>query len=235
MYASPEMAQTALSGAAERGLERHMLVWLSEPGWLAVLRAAQPRHRAALTLWQGQDWPAVVRRFDLDARPDEVCLGLPLPPDQDTGEKVRIALRAQAMEISRTSPAVELRSALRCAGPWREALAALEREAEHLHLRIYGSMAMQALTGLLYLTPASDIDILFHPRSQEELHDGVALLSRHAAHAPLDGEIVFPGGQAVSWKEWRMAMDNPAKVIVKELHAVRLADTASLLATLEAR
>lgn len=233
MSALPESAQPAQSPL--RGLERHTLVWLSEQGWQAVLRAAQPQHRAALTLWQGQDWPAVVRRFDIDAPPDDVCLGLPLPPDEDTGEKVRISLRAQTVDISRTSPAVELRAALRSAGPWREALTALERETAHLHLRIYGSMAMQSLTGLLYLTPSSDIDILFHPRSREELHDGVALLSRHATHVPLDGEIVFPGGQAVSWKEWRMAMDNPARVIVKELHAVRLVDTASLLATLEDR
>lgn len=233
MYTLPESEQMAQPGAAARGLERHMLAWLTEPGWQAVARAAQPQHKAALTLWQGQDWPAVVRRFDIDAQPDEVCLGLPLPPDEGTGEKVRIALRAPALDISRTSPAVELRSALRCAGPWREALTALERDTGHLHLRIYGSMAMQALTGLLYLTPASDIDILFHPRSREELHGGVALLSRHAAHLPLDGEIVFPGGQAVSWKEWRAAMENPARVIVKELHAVRLADTASLLAALE--
>lgn len=221
------------TGTAVRGLERHMLAWLSGQGWLAALRAAQPQHRAALTLWQGQDWPAVVRRFDVGVQPDEVCLGLPLPPDEATGEKVRISLRAPASEISRTSAAVQLRSALRSAGPWREALTALERDAQHLHLRIYGSMAMQALTGLLYLTPASDIDILFHPRSRRQLADGVALLSRHSAHLPLDGEIVFPGGLAVSWKEWQMAMTNPARVIVKELHAVRLMDTASLLATLE--
>ncbi|WP_229219196.1 malonate decarboxylase holo-[acyl-carrier-protein] synthase [Duganella sp. BJB1802] len=231
MSALPEPARTMQ--AAGRGLERHMLVWLSEAGWQEVMRVAEPRHKAALTLWQGQDWPAVVRRVDIDAPPDEICLGLPLPPDEDTGEKVRISLRAQTAEISRTSPAVELRAALRSAGSWRESLTALESETAHLHLRIYGSMAMQALTGLLYLTPTSDIDILFHPRSREELHDGVALLSRHATHVPLDGEIVFPGGQAVSWKEWRTAMDNPARVIVKELHGVRLVDTASLLATLE--
>jgi|SRR5471032_1329886 len=235
MYTLPESEQMVQPGAAARGLERHTLVWLTELGWQTVMRSAQPQHRAALTLWQGQDWPAVVRRFDIGAQSDEVCLGLPLPPDDDTGEKVRISLRAQVQEISRTSPAVELRSALRCSGPWREALATLERETEHLHLRIYGSMAMQALTGLLYLTPTSDIDILFRPRSREELHDGVALLTRHAAHFPLDGEIVFPGGHAVSWKEWRMAMENPARVIVKELHAVRLIDTKSLLATLESR
>ena len=210
-----------------------MLCWLSEDGWRDVLRAAQPEHRAALKLWQDQDWPAVVRRLDVGAQPDEVCLGLPLPPDEDTGEKIRIALRVRAAHIDRTSRAVELQAAIRSSGPWREALTAMERDARTMDLRVYGSLAMQSLTGLLYLSPASDIDILFHPRSRCQLVEGLAHLSRHAAHLPLDGEIVFPGGQAVSWKEWRMAMTHPAKVMVKQLHSVRLSDTGPLLATLE--
>ncbi|MES2351073.1 MAG: malonate decarboxylase holo-[acyl-carrier-protein] synthase [Pseudomonadota bacterium] len=233
MYAPPESESLALATAASQGLERHMLCWLCEDGWREVLRAAQPQHRIALKLWQDQNWPAVVRRLDIGAQPDEVCLGLPLPPDEDTGEKVRIALRVQAAHIARMSPAVQLQAAIRSSGPWKQALTAMERDAEALDLRVYGSLAMQALTGLLYLSPTSDIDILFHPRGRRQLTEGVALLSRHAAHLPLDGEIVFPGGQAVSWKEWHMAMAHPAKVMVKQLHSVRLADTGSLLATLE--
>jgi phosphoribosyl-dephospho-CoA transferase len=217
----------------EASLERHMLCWLSEDGWRDVLQAAQPQHRVALKLWQDQDWPAVARRLDGDARQDEVCLGVPLPPDEDTGEKVRIALRVNAAHISRTSPAVQLQAAIRSSGPWKEALTALELDARGLDLRLYGSLAMQALTGLLYLSPTSDVDLLFHPRGRRQLATGVALLWQYSAYLPLDGEIVFPGGQAVSWKEWRLAMTYPAKVIVKQLHSVRLADTESLLATLE--
>jgi phosphoribosyl-dephospho-CoA transferase len=210
-----------------------MLVWLEEDGWRAVQHAARKEHRPALKLWEGQDWPAVVRRMDIGTQDDEICLGLPLPPDEDSGEKVRISLRAHVGHISKAAPAVDLRAALRSSGPWRERLTALEQDAAGMGLRVYGSLAMQALTGLLYVSPASDVDVLFHPTSRKQLDDGVALLSRHAAQLPLDGEIVFPGGQAVSWKEWRMAMAHPAKVIVKELLSVRLADTASLLATLE--
>jgi phosphoribosyl-dephospho-CoA transferase len=238
MYA-PHDAKTlayasAPSAVVARGFERHMLVWLDEQGWHAVQRAASKEHKPALKLWEGQDWPAVVRRLDIGAQPDEICLGLPLPPDEDTGDKVRISLRAHVGHISKAAPAVELRSALRSSGPWREALSVLAQDAAGLNLRVYGSLAMQALTGLLYVSSTSDVDVLFHPTSQRQLADGVALLSQHEAHLPLDGEIIFPGGQAVSWKEWRMAIAHPAKVIVKELHTVRLADTASLLATLEA-
>ncbi len=234
MYTPPEKAGKASTAAGVVGLERHMLVWLEDAGWDAAQTAIEPQHKAAFRLWQSQSWPVVARRADADAAPDQICLGLPLPPDEDTGEKVRISLRAHAAHIKKATSAIELAAVLRSSlSPFSAPLAALELDAAGMRLRVYGSLAMEALTGLPYVSPTSDVDILFHPTSRRQLEDGVALLSRHAAALPLDGEIVFPGGAAVSWKEWRMAIANPAKVIVKELHAARLADTASLLALLE--
>ena len=234
MYAPPDVDSSATPPLDVGGFERHMLVWLETAGWDAALATTEPQHHAAFKLWKAQDWPVIVRRTDADATPDQICLGLPLPPDEDTGEKVRIALCAHVGHISKAAPAIALAAALRSAeGPQRAHLAALEREAAAMRLRVYGSMAMQALTDMPYLTPTSDVDILFHPTSRRQLEDGLALMIRHAASLPLDGEIVFPGGAAVSWKEWRMALANPARVIVKELHAVRLASTASLLDLLE--
>lgn len=214
-------------------LERHSLVWLTAAGWQAAIAAARPEHAAALAQWQSNDWPAIVRRFDAaaDAAASDICLGVPLPPDA-AGVKVRIALRVPSSHIARTSAALELRSALMAAGPWRDELAALSAAVPTL--RVFGSLAMQTLTGLQYLSPSSDVDLLFHPASCRQLETVIALLARHSEHLPLDGEVVFPGGAAVSWKEWQAAITHPAKVLVKELRAVRLADTASLLATLEA-
>ena len=37
------------------------------------------------------------------------------------------------------------------------------------------------------------------------LDAALALLGKHAQRLPLDGEIVFPGGRAVAWKEWAAA------------------------------
>lgn len=214
-------------------LERHSLVWLTAAGWEAAIAAARPEHAAALAQWQSNDWPAIVRRFDAaaDAAASDICLGVPLPPDA-AGVKVRIALRVPSSHIARTSAALELRSALMAAGPWRDELAALSAAVPTL--RVFGSLAMQTLTGLQYLSPSSDVDLLFHPASRRQLETVIALLARYSEHLPLDGEVVFPGGAAVSWKEWQAAITHPAKVLVKELRAVRLADTASLLATLEA-
>jgi phosphoribosyl-dephospho-CoA transferase len=214
-------------------VERHTLAWLSAAGWQSVQASAQ-QHEVALSQWQRHNWPVVVRRAEPDTTTDEICLGLPLPPERD-GAKLRLALRARKEHLARTSDAIELKSALPFSGAWHESLSVLCHEAEPLNLRVFGSLAMQALTGLQYVSPTSDIDVLFHPASRQALDDGVALLSRHTKLLPLDGEIVFPGGAAVSWKEWEMAIKHPAKVMVKELHSVRLADTASLLATLAAQ
>lgn len=215
-------------------MQRHMLVWLDAAGWTAAQATDEPQHKAVFRLWQMQSWPVIVRRADADAAPDEICLGLPLPPDEDSGQKVRISLRAHTSHIRKASPAMALARVLRASpSTWRAQLAALERDAVGMPLRVYGSLAMEAITELPYVSETSDVDILFYPTTRPQLENGIAILSRHAALLPLDGEVVFPGGAAVSWKEWMMAIANPAKVIVKELHAVRLADTASLLALLE--
>jgi phosphoribosyl-dephospho-CoA transferase len=234
MSVPPDTDHVATAAAGARGFERHMLVWLVADGWSAAQATTEPQHRAAFKLWQSQGWPLIVRRADTDAPHDQICLGLPLPPDEDSGEKVRIALRAHVGHVGKATPALALAAALRSVeSPWRAPLTALEHDAAGMGLRVFGSMAMQALTDLPYVSPTSDVDILFHPASRQQLEDGLIVLSRHAASLPLDGEIVFPGGAAVAWKEWRMAIANPAKVMVKELHSVRLADTASLLALLE--
>ncbi|MET3134580.1 phosphoribosyl-dephospho-CoA transferase [Oxalobacteraceae bacterium GrIS 1.11] len=214
---------------------RHKLVWLSAPGWLAARAAAAPEHAAALERWQREDWPLVVRRDDPDLAPDHVCLGLALAPDPVNGNKLRIGLRAHVEHVLRSAPALPIKAVLACAPPqWQAGLRALDAESVGLTLRAYGSLALQALTGQAYLGPASDIDLLFYPRSEQQLHAGLALLARHAQSLPLDGEIVFPNAQAVAWKEWQAAQAAHARVLVKERAGVRLLPVNALLATLMA-
>ena len=213
-------------------LSRHNLVWLSPRGWRDALDAAAPAHRAVLEQWRDKDWPAIVRRRDANAHANEVCLGVALPPDAE-GRKVRIALRAQALEVTRSMPPLPLKSVLPAlTSPWREELTALDQRAVGLVLRVYGSLALQMLTGQSYVTPQSDIDLLFYPATLHQLNAGLALLAFHATHLPLDGEIVFPSGQAVAWKEWLNAQAAGAQVLVKEQDAVHLSSPNALLATL---
>lgn len=228
MYTRPD------SPAPDARASRHDLAWLNRQGWDAAIAGARPEHRTALARWQKNDWPAIVRRRDADAAPDQVCLGIPLPPDTASGNKIRISLRVESSHIGHTSPPLPLRAA-----PLDGKLAALEAltrptaSTAEIALHIYGSFAMQALTGESYLTPSSDIDLLFYPICKPQLDAGLALLAAQAKLLPLDGEIVFPGGAAVSWKEWLQATANRSRVLVKELHAVRLAEPAQLLALLE--
>lgn len=208
---------------------RHELVWLTGRGWDAALERALPGQQVAIEQWRREDWPAVVRRADTGLAVGEVSLGIPLPPTPD-GVKGRIALNASGIDVAQRRPALTLVEAAQAASAhWRPALDVL---AASVPLRAYGSLAMQAITGQAYLTPSSDIDLLFFPAAANALRAGLALLEHHAAVLPLDGEIVFPSGAAVAWKEWLNASRNEARVLVKEAGAVRLAPTAELLASL---
>jgi phosphoribosyl-dephospho-CoA transferase len=225
-----------LPESSRPAMRRHDLAWLNAPGWQAAIDAAPSQHRPALEDWRRNGWPAVVRRRDADAGADEVCLGIPLPPDPASGAKVRIGLRSQRSHVAISTPPLPLRAV-----PLQGELAALDAltrpdaTTADISLHVYGSLAMQSLTGLTYVTPASDVDLLFYPTTGAQLDAGLALLAAHAQLIPLDGEIVFPDGGAVSWKEWLQAVANRSRVLVKNLDTVRLADPAQLRAMLEQR
>lgn len=216
---------------------RHDLVWLSGEGWRELLARATPGHAPAIAAWRQADWPLVVRRAEVDQAPGEVALGLALPPRPEDGRKVRIACRVAVEQVRRVQPPLPLAAAAGALPRWKAALAALASDAAErgIALRVYGSLALQVLTGQAYLGPASDIDLLVHPRDAVELDAALALLQAHAAGLPLDGEIVFPGGRAVAWKEWAAARAGAAgsRVLVKEMARVALVATDVLLASLD--
>lgn len=218
-------------------IERHSRVWLSAQGWQHAMRGLPVAPGADAQAWQQAGLPLTGRRADADAGPDEVCLGLSMPP-KACGSKPRLALRVERAGVERVLPPLEL-DAVAAAVPaaWQPAYRALVKNAASaaLPLRVFGSLALQAMTGKAYLTASSDIDLLFYPETASRLTLAIALLDRHAASLPLDGEIVFPHGEAVSWKEWRAVHGAcpDARVLVKGRHAVRLASCASLLSTLE--
>ncbi|MBC7503292.1 MAG: malonate decarboxylase holo-[acyl-carrier-protein] synthase [Herminiimonas sp.] len=214
---------------------RHSLAWLSDQGWRALGETAGETDRSAIDLWRAAGWPATVRRRDAAAPADNVCLGLASPPDPLSGIKHRTSLvtplsSVVTMTMPRTLDTVQ--PALPAA--WATAVRALLSDAEMagLQLRVYGSCAWQTLTGRCFLGPDSDLDLLIYPVSQQQLDDAIALLARHAVCLPLDGEIIFPSGQAVAWKEWQfVAGQAGARVLVKEIDRVSLQTTTALLAT----
>lgn len=220
-------------------LARHSLAWLTPEGWRQAEAACDAGCRDDIARWRQADWPTIVRRRDAHATDEQCAVGLALPPDPASGYKRRLALQALLAHVAKVLPPLAMKEAIATApAPWRSPLADLDRAARKagVPLRVYGSLALQALTGQSYLTASSDIDVLCYPVTREQLTAMLALLQATAAQVPLDGEIVFPSGQAVAWKEW-LAADNGVtgvRVLVKDDRSVYLAKPSELRDTLEA-
>jgi phosphoribosyl-dephospho-CoA transferase len=207
---------------------RHDLLWLTAEGWAGVL--ALPGCPPELARWQRDGVPLVARRREPGMTPESVALGAPLPRGTD-GNKRRFGCTVRIDDVAHSRRPLPLSEACHALpGTWR---AMGERLAHALpSLRVYGSVAMQALTGEQYLRPDSDIDILFAPSSRAELEAGERTLMEAEASLPLDGEIVFASGQAVAWKEWAQCASKGERVLVKSHDGVRLERPAALVEAL---
>jgi phosphoribosyl-dephospho-CoA transferase len=216
-------------------VKRHDLVRLSPEGWETVCRGLSGVAHDLARRWGERDLPAVVRRTEPGTPPDMLCLGIPAPPDALSGQKLRVGFAVEASQVAAARSPLTLAEVV--APPvWQAALASLDHALRDVGLecRVFGSVAMQTLTGERYLGTGSDIDLLLRPASAAQLRAGLRQLERHAAMLPLDGEIEFPSGHAVSWKEWlgqdgqeRHAAD---RVLAKHLDTVALLRCDDLLA-----
>jgi phosphoribosyl-dephospho-CoA transferase len=208
-------------------VKRHDLVRLSPEGWETVCRGLSGVARDLGRRWGERELPGVVRRTEPGTPPDMLCLGIPAPPDALSGQKLRVGFAVESCHIAVVRPPLALDEIVVPAA-WQAAFASLRKELRDagMDCRVFGSVAMQTLTGEPYLRPDSDIDLLLRPASSAQLDAGLDLLRRHARSLPLDGEIEFPSGHAVSWKEWHGA----DRVLAKHLDTVALLRCDQLLA-----
>lgn len=225
---------------------RHDLVWLdagARETLTAPLRAAGNDGDAdALQHWLRQGWPFVVSRQPEDWRggPDEagptawLAAGVPLPPAQG---KRRLGARLPwAGLLAHRAPLslYELAESPLLPPGRSVALDRLARALETLAVApcVFGSAAMQALTGLEYLGPDSDLDLLWRPMDAEQCQAVTQVLLRWQAEEgwSVDGEMLFGEDDAVSWREWlRTASGSDGQVLVKSLRAARLVSRAALM------
>lgn len=218
-------------------LKRHDLVRLTPDGWEQALATLVGKAAELATHWRGRDLPAVVRRTDPNLASDMICLGLPAPPDPHTGHKLRLGIAVARSHIASMRPPLALHEAEVAAESHVAfgALRAAMRDAG-IDCRVFGSVAMQTLTGERYLGPGSDIDLLVRPTNPYQLEVGLDLIASSAQRLPLDGEIEFPSGQAVSWKEWQVLRQHDGlgagRVLVKNLDTVALVRCDELLGQL---
>jgi phosphoribosyl-dephospho-CoA transferase len=219
---------------------RHDLVWLTPQGWETALRGLDGAPRELAHDWRMRGLPAVVRRTEPRTPPTLLCLGIPAPPDAHSGQKVRLGFAAERRHVARAAPALALDDADAPAA-WQPGLSSLRiaLRAVGVDCRVFGSLAMQTLTGDRYLRAGSDIDLLLRPVDEAQLDAGLALVARHAHSLPLDGEIEFPLGHAVSWKEWlgvdASVRSGADRVLAKHLDAVALLRRDELLAQFGAK
>lgn len=212
------------------GWPRHALVRVAPAAWAAALDGHAQAGLALLQGWAAQGWPAIIRRPQPCDAPGLVPLGVPLPPAQG---KQRIALAVPASAILTTTLPPPLAQAAIAAPPgWQPRIAALLALATQYGIApaCFGGLAWQHLTGLAYLSPSSDLDTLW-PLNTADMAPALAADLAQAAAEPgpqLDGELLFPGGLAVNWREFHAAGPDDM-LLVKEARRARLLPRVTLM------
>ena len=215
---------------------RHSLVWLHAEGWRTVLAQTPDLVRAKVIQWRDADWPLTVRRQDADCSSDQLCLGIALPPLK--GDKVRLPFRVAQNTVKKFITTLALSLIVpTLPQPWRDAAMRLHEAAQQsgLSVQVFGSAALQSITGLIYLHDASDLDLLFEPSTLQQLDDCVRLFRTFDQQLPLDGEIIFGATSAVALREWCNAADQDGafRVLVKHATGVALMRKDALMSLLD--
>jgi phosphoribosyl-dephospho-CoA transferase len=209
-------------------LHRQQLVRLSAAGWARVLEAPwDDGARACLALWAARGLPLVVTRQPASLV-DAVAVGLPAPARLQRRRLALAVAPQDLMYLDEFPPADAVTRLLprALAARWRALVATL---AVHgCRARVYGGFGWQALTRLAYVHADSDIDLLLPVGAPAHADEAVRLLATAAWDGPrLDGELLFPDGAAIAWREWRDYRQGcAAQVLVKRLRGVALESPA---------
>lgn len=216
-------------------LQRHRLAYLSQAGWAAVrARAWDAQAQACIDHWAAHRLPLVVTRQPPpgEATADApIALGLPAPLQW---ERRRLSLQVPSEALSwfdefplATQATAMLPRSARVA--WRGLCAALADS--QASARVYGGYGWQQITGLDYVHAGSDLDLWVRVNDAAQADQVAALLAGLTPETftgpRLDGELVFPDGTAVAWREWRAWRAGRARgLLLKRLHGAAMADAA---------
>jgi phosphoribosyl-dephospho-CoA transferase len=216
-------------------LQRHQLAHLSAAGWRAVLAAQPPAVAVHLQPWAERGLPLVVTRQPCVAQVDVVALGWPAPPATGCG---RVGLRVPRRDIAwfdAFPPAVQALPLLPRRGRADVQGMLCRLEAVALQPRVYGSYGWELLTGERYVHAASDLDLCLAVTGLAQADAAVARLQAcEAGTVRVDGELSFPGGVAVHWREyaaWRAGRTR--SMLLKRLDGIALAEALPLPAWCE--
>jgi len=209
---------------------RHDLVWLTTAGAEAATAVLPPADQTLVRHWLALRRPLIRTRLRPADPAGWLPLGLSLPPSQG---KRRLALCVPPEGVDRISAPPRLAAVIDSApSDWQGWLTRLEQDALSVHivLRVFGSLAWQYLTGEIYLSEGSDIDLLWSAKDPIQLRTGLDLLQSWERLSGLraDGEVLLPTG-AIAWRE---LANTPAQVLVKDEQRVTLQPLSLIHATL---
>jgi phosphoribosyl-dephospho-CoA transferase len=203
-------------------LVRNRLVWLDDAAWQGLIaRAPDAQAAEIMAQWQALQRPLVVCTQPSGLPPGRMALGLPAP---QRWSRRRLALQAPIAGLTRNAAFPALSQVGRPHG-WGLPALALDQALTGLGAtaRVHGSHGWQLITGEAYVHEASDLDL-----GIEVPHFDAACQACHrlaAAGLPmrLDGELVFPDGTAIAWREFaRMLAGQASEVLAKSLQGPRL-------------
>lgn len=216
-----------------RAVHRNQLVWLSDAAWQQVrARAWDAQAQSLLNHWHTQQLPLVVCRQRVPQNlqtPQTLSLGLPAPL---RWERRKLALEVAPADVERVGEFPLLTVGL--LGP--ADAAALQHFLQHLAAlqvpaRVYGSYGWQQLTGLPCVRDGSDLDLHIAVPDMDIAGQVVWLLRGLHLACRVDGELLFPDGQAVAWREYAQLIGGRVeRVLVKHHGGVQLAGMAQLQA-----
>lgn len=211
--------------------QRHQLVWLTEAAWQGVRsRNWDTQAQAILRHWHGQQLPLVVSS-QRQTPPHSISLGLPAPLQW---ERRRLALEVVEDGIARRGSfpllvdtvlththAAQLQDLL-------QHVAALQ-----VPLQVYGSFGWQHISGMPCVRDSSDLDLLAHVPDLGLAGQLVWLLQGLKLPWRVDGELLFPNGWALAWREYAQLIGGKVEqVLVKQRSGAQMCNMVELRAAL---
>lgn len=215
-------------------LRRHQLAHLSAIGWRRILeRDWDAEAGACLRHWASRALPLVVTRQRLPrpALDEPVALGLDVPARWGRRPLALQAVPADIVWLSEFPALAEVFSVLpRHDRPTLQVLVrSLQRHGVRAH--VYGSAAWRHLTGLSYLHGRSDLDLWLAVDGAQQADAATDELAQCNCNMRLDGELMFPDGSAVAWREWAAwRAGRCSQVLVKRLNGAALEANPEALA-----
>ena len=218
-------------------LRRHDLAYVGDRAVVCTESGhpLPPLLQTWLLEWITAGKPLVVTRqkSSPDVTQPQIQLGAALPLRLG---RAKVACSVAGASLARITPAL---STERVSGVLpardRRALARLSGLAESLGiaLGVYGSTAWECLSGESCRRSDSDVDVICDVERRDALEPWLCAMEAAARvmEDHLDGEIRFPGGDAVAWRELARAglAHGEMRVLVKSSHSVAFATVGSLM------